>query len=197
VTLLTKTFFFFFRIDACRILIVSLQPSILLCNMTPDDYIRKKNKWLPKLAAWAKEHGNLPLLPFSAALEQKLETMTAEQLKAWQEEHKSVSAIPRIVTTGFKSMHLIYFFTAGTDEVKAWTVTKGFRAPQAAGVIHTDFEKGFICADVYNYEDFVACGADEQKVKDAGKMRQQGRNYLIRDGDIIFFKFNRPSAGKK
>jgi obg-like ATPase 1 len=148
--------------------------------MTPDDYIRKKNKWLKKLVDWAKEHGNLALIPFSAALEQQLETMTAEQLKAWQEEHKSVSAIPKIVTTGFKSMNLIYFFTAGTDEVKAWTVTKGYRAPQAAGVIHTDFEKGFICADIYNYEDFVACGADEQKVKDAGKMRQQGKTYVVK-----------------
>jgi len=76
-------------------------------------------------------------------------------------------------------------------------VTRGYKAPQAAGVIHTDFEKGFICADIYNYEDFVACGADEQKVKDAGKMRQQGKTYIIKDGDVCFFKFNRPSAGKK
>ena len=143
------------------------------------------------------DHGNLPLIPFSAALEQELENKTPEQYKAWAEEHKAQSAIPRIVLAGFKSMNLIYFFTAGTDEVKAWTVTRGYKAPQAAGVIHTDFEKGFICADIYNYEDFVACGADEQKVKDAGKMRQQGKTYTIRDGDVCFFKFNRPSAPKK
>lgn len=123
--------------------------------------------------------------------------MSEEELKQWGEEKKSSSAIPKIVTTGFKALNLIYFFTAGADEVKAWTITKGYRAPQAAGTIHTDFEKGFICADIYNYEDWVAAGCDEQKVKDAGKMRQQGKTYLMKDGDVAFFKFNRPNAPKK
>jgi obg-like ATPase 1 len=142
-------------------------------------------------------NGKCALIPFSAALEQDLELMSPEELKAWEEEKKSQSAVPKIVTTGFKSMNLIYFFTAGSDEVKAWTITKGYRAPQAAGTIHTDFEKGFICADIYNYEDWAAAGGDEQKVKDGGKMRQQGKTYLMKDGDVCFFKFNRPNAPKK
>ena len=165
--------------------------------MTPDDYIRKKNKWLKKLVEWTKDHGNVPLIPFSAQLEQQLEQMSPEELKEWEEKNKAQSAIPKIIKVGFKSLNQIYFFTAGADEVKAWTITKGYKAPQAAGTIHTDFEKGFICAEIFHYDDFVACEGDEQKVKDSGKMRQQGKQYVMKDGDIAFFKFNRPAPSKK
>jgi len=84
---------------------------------------------------------------------------------------------------------LIYFFTSGKDEVKAWTIQKGFKAPQAAGRIHTDFEKGFIMAEVMKFDDFKEEGS-ENAVKSAGKYRQQGKNYVVEDGDIILFKFN-------
>jgi len=177
--------------------LLTAKPSIVLANMTPHDYLRKKNKFLKPLFEWTQKNGGMTLIPFSASLEQELEAMSPEDYKKWCEENKSQSAVPKIVTTGFKALNLIYFFTAGSDEVKAWTITRGYKAPQAAGTIHTDFEKGFICADIYNYEDWAAADCNEQKVKDSGKMRQQGKTYVMKDGDVAFFKFNRPSGGKK
>uniref|UniRef100_A0A8C8A1X4 Obg-like ATPase 1 n=1 Tax=Oryzias sinensis TaxID=183150 RepID=A0A8C8A1X4_9TELE len=98
--------------------------------------------------------------------------------------------------TGYATLQLEYFFTTGPDEVRAWTIRKGTKAPQAAGKIHTDFEKGFIMAEVMKFQDFKEEGS-ESAVKAAGKYRQQGRNYIVEDGDIIFFKFNAPNAPKK
>jgi len=108
----------------------------------------------------------------------------------------AVSAIPRIIKMGYHALELFYYFTAGTDEVKCWTIRRGTKAPQAAGIIHTDFEKGFICAEVMKFEDFKEHGS-ETGVKGAGKYLQQGKNYCVEDGDIIFFKFNVSSSGKK
>jgi len=102
----------------------------------------------------------------------------------------------KLVKAGYKALELIYYFTAGEDEVRAWTIREGFKAPQAAGVIHTDFEKGFICADVMAYEDFIEAGT-EVECKNRGKLRQQGKEYVVKDGDICHFKFNVSSGGKK
>eukprot|EP00955_Chlamydomonas_euryale_P069901 360622-Chlamydomonas_euryale.AAC.7 len=96
---------------------------------------------------------------------------------------------------GPTAIHLIYFFTAGDDEVKCWQIRKGTKAPQAAGTIHTDFERGFICAEVMTYEDLHELGS-ENAVKASGKYRQQGKEYVVQDGDIIFFKFNVTTKGK-
>ncbi len=99
-------------------------------------------------------------------------------------------AFSRIITGAFKLLQQISFFTVGEDEVKAWTITEGTKAPQAAGTIHKDFEKGFIKAEVVNYRDFVACGSQMQAVKAAGKLRLEGRDYVVQDGDIITFRFH-------
>ncbi|XP_009330929.1 PREDICTED: obg-like ATPase 1 isoform X2 [Pygoscelis adeliae] len=109
---------------------------------------------------------------------------------------KNKCALAKIIKAGYAALQLEYFFTAGPDEVRAWTIRKGTKAPQAAGKIHTDFEKGFIMAEVMKYEDFKE-GGSEAAVKAAGKYRQQGRNYIVEDGDIIFFKFNTPQQPKK
>ena len=109
------------------------------------------------------------------------------------------STLEKVITQGYKALNLQYFFTAGPDEVKAWTIQKGTKAPQAAGRIHTDFEKGFIMAEVMNYVDFKEEGS-EAATKAAGKYRQKGKDYTVEDGDIIFFKFNAGAgltAGKK
>ena len=106
------------------------------------------------------------------------------------------SALEKIIVNGFKALGLQYFFTAGADEVKAWTIKEGTTAPGAAGRIHTDFEKGFIMAEVMKFSDFKEFGS-EAGCKKEGKYRQQGRNYIVEDGDIIFFKFNTPNAPKK
>ena len=95
----------------------------------------------------------------------------------------------RLIRSAYKLLNLETYFTAGEKEVRAWTIPVGATAPQAAGVIHTDFEKGFIRAEVIAYKDFVAYGS-ETKVKEAGKMRVEGKEYTVKDGDIIHFRFN-------
>ena len=99
------------------------------------------------------------------------------------------TGLARVIRAGYELLHLITFFTVGPKEARAWTVAKGSKAPQAAGAIHTDFEKGFIRAETIAYDDFVSLGG-EQAAKDAGKMRQEGKTYTVLDGDIMLFKFN-------
>ncbi|KAL7735006.1 hypothetical protein ACLKA6_011270 [Drosophila palustris] len=179
-----------------KYLFLTSKPAIYLVNLSDKDFIRKKNKWLPKIKEWIDKHdpGAL-LIPFSGAFEQQLTEKDDLERKAYEDETKCKSQLEKIIVTGYKALQLEYFFTAGPDEVKAWTVQKGTKAPQAAGRIHTDFEKGFIMAEVMHFEDFKAEGS-EVAAKAAGKYRQQGRNYTVEDGDIIFFKFN-AGAGLK
>jgi len=99
------------------------------------------------------------------------------------------TGLDRVIRAGYELLRLITFFTAGPKEARAWTVPSGTKAPQAAGVIHTDFEKGFIRAETISYEDFVACGG-EAGAKDAGKMRLEGADYAVQDGDVMHFRFN-------
>ncbi len=99
------------------------------------------------------------------------------------------TGLDRVIREGYALLNLITFLTAGPKEARAWTITRGTRAPQAAGVIHSDFEKGFIRAETISYDDYVACGG-EQAAKDAGKMRLEGADYVVRDGDVMHFRFN-------
>merc|ERR1719265_937420 len=116
--------------------------------------------------------------------------MSPEEQTACLEEEKTTSAMSKMISNAFHMVHLQNFFTAGEDEVKAWTVRKGFKAPQAAGVIHTDFEKNFICAEVMAFDVLKELGS-ESEVKAAGKYRQEGKTYEVQDGDVIFFKFGK------
>jgi len=141
------------------------------------------------------------VVPFSVAFEQHLQTIQKEdeqKAKKWLEEAKVPSMFNKIITTGYKALNLINFFTCGADEVRAWSIQNATKAPEAAGVIHSDFEKGFICAEIYNYDDFKAQGT-EAAVKAAGKYKTCGKEYLMKDGDICFFKHNsgKAGAGKK
>ncbi|CAH1646179.1 unnamed protein product [Spodoptera littoralis] len=179
-----------------KYLFLTSKPALYLVNLSEKDYIRKKNKWLPKLKEWIdKNDPGAPLIPFSGTLEMKLLEMEPAERQAFLKENNLTSALDKIIVQGYKALQLEYFFTAGPDEVKAWTIQKGTKAPQAAGRIHTDFEKGFIMAEVMHYKDFKEEGT-EAACKAAGKYRQQGRNYVVEDGDIIFFKFN-AGAGLK
>ena len=99
------------------------------------------------------------------------------------------SGLARVIRAGYELLDLQTFFTAGPKEARAWTVAKGAKAPQAAGEIHTDFEKGFIRAETIAYDDYIALNG-EAGAKEAGKMRQEGKEYLVQDGDIMLFKFN-------
>ncbi|XP_027196303.2 obg-like ATPase 1 [Dermatophagoides pteronyssinus] len=173
-----------------KYLFITSKPMIYLVNLSEKDYIRKKNKWLIKIKEWIDEHDpHATLIPFSGLFENKLLELSEDERKSFCELNKCQSALSKIIVTGYKALQLIYFFTAGKDEVKAWTIQKGTKAPQAAGRIHTDFEKGFIMAEVMKFDDFKELGS-EAAAKSAGKYRQQGRNYVVEDGDIILFKFN-------
>ncbi|XP_076284723.1 adenylate kinase 9 [Lasioglossum baleicum] len=179
-----------------KYLFLTSKPVIYLVNLSEKDYIRKKNKWLIKIKEWVdKNDPGAVLIPFSGAFENKLVDMDEAERAKYVEEQKVTSALDKIIVQGYKALQLQYFFTSGHDEVKAWTIQKGTKAPQAAGRIHTDFEKGFIMAEVMKFDDFKNEGS-EAAVKAAGRYRQQGRNYVVEDGDIIFFKFN-AGAGLK
>lgn len=172
-------------------LFITAKSMLYLVNLSEKDFQRKKNKWLPKIKEYIDTNDpGAMVIPFSGSFEQKLMDMeTDEERKAYCEETKCTSILDKIITQGYKALQLEYFFTGGEDEVKAWTIQKGSTAPKAAGRIHTDFEKGFIMADVMKFADFKEHGS-EAGVKAAGGYRQQGKNYIVEDGDIIFFKFN-------
>ena len=99
------------------------------------------------------------------------------------------SGLELIIKRSFAKLSLISYFTAGEMEVRAWTITKGWKAPKAASVIHNDFERGFIRAEVIGFDDFIACGG-EGRAKEAGKMRLEGKDYVVQDGDVMHFRFN-------
>ncbi|GAA5815165.1 hypothetical protein MFLAVUS_008671 [Mucor flavus] len=178
--------------------LITAKPVIYLANLSEKDYIRKKNKWLAKIKAWIDENskGDL-MIPYSGAYESRLTAASPEEKLEIEKENNAVSVMPKIIVAGYNALSLCYYFTAGPQEVRAWTVRKFTKAPQAAGVIHSDFERGFIMAEVMKYNDLKELGT-EGAVKAAGKYMQKGKDYVVEDGDIIFFKFNvTASAGPK
>jgi obg-like ATPase 1 len=162
---------------------------VYLVNLSEKDYIRQKNKHLPKIAAWVKEHtlGD-PIIPISVSFEERLTQLESES--AVDEECKNLgtkSALPKVIVTMRKALNLISFFTTGADEVRQWTIRAGTKAPQAAGVIHTDFEKTFIQAVIYNYDTLKEEGS-EAEVNAKGKVMTKGKDYVMQDGDIMLVK---------
>lgn len=143
---------------------MTAKPVVYLVNIGDEEYKTKKNKWLPKIANWINENGGGPMVPYSADFEkQVLATAGSPDRHVREEAAKTLGAptmINKIVTTGYKALQLIHYFTAGEDEVKCWTIREGTKAPQAAGVIHTDFERGFICAEVQSYADLDRLGSE-------------------------------------
>lgn len=181
-------------------LFITSKPVVYLVNIGRDEYIKKKNKWLPKIQEWIGKNGGGPMLPFSAEFETEVLAMAGSPDKEPRDKAATELGAPtmihKIVNVGYRTLQLIHYFTAGEDEVKCWTLRLGSKAPQAAGIIHTDFERGFICAEVMKFDDLDRCGS-EAGVKDEGLYRQQGKEYEVLDGDIIFFKFNvTAKAGK-
>ncbi|KAI8612221.1 P-loop containing nucleoside triphosphate hydrolase protein [Chytriomyces sp. MP71] len=170
---------------------ITTKPIVYLANMTKSDYIRKKNKWLAKIHAWIQSHGGGVLIPFSVEFEQ--EYWNAEDKAAYLKEAGEgiTSALPKIITTGYRDLNLVNFFTAGEKEVRSWTVYGGALAPEAASVIHTDFGKAFIKAEVASFDDFKEHHGGVKSmanVKAAGKYRIEGKTYVVKDGDIIYFQ---------
>ncbi|KAL2017709.1 hypothetical protein VTK56DRAFT_1734 [Thermocarpiscus australiensis] len=169
--------------------LLTAKPVVFLVNLSEKDYIRKKNKHLPKIVEWVKQHAEGdPIIPISVSFEERLTRFPTEEEA--KEECKRLgveSALPKIIVSMRKALNLISFFTVGPDEVRQWTIRLGTKAPQAAGVIHSDFEKTFIQAIVYNYNILKELG-DESEVRAKGKVMTKGKDYVVEDGDILLIK---------
>jgi GTP-binding protein YchF len=167
---------------------------LFLLTMKPTMYVanvgeKGSDALLEKVKAYAANEG-APVVPISAALEAQIADMPDEDKKLFLEDMgMDEPGLSRVIRAAYRLLGLQTYFTAGPKEVRAWTVRAGATAPQAAGVIHTDFERGFIRAEVAAYEDYVAAGG-EQGAKEAGKLRLEGKDYVVRDGDVIHFRFN-------
>jgi len=172
---------------------VVLRPLFLL-TMKPTMYVanvaeKPSPALLEKIRAYAAKEG-APVVPVSAAIESQIAELSDEDKKLFLEDMgMDEPGLNRVIRAAYGLLGLQTYFTAGPKEVHAWTVPAGATAPQAAGVIHTDFERGFIRAEVASYDDFVAHGG-EQGAKEAGKLRLEGKDYTVRDGDVIHFRFN-------
>ena len=136
------------------------------------------------------ENENLKLIKICASLEEQLYELNDEEKSLFLDDYGiTESGLDKLINASYETLNLITYFTAGEKEVRAWTVSKGSTAPNAAGVIHTDFEKGFIKAEVIGYNDFISHGS-ELKCKEAGKLSIEGKEYIVNDGDIMHFRFN-------
>jgi ribosome-binding ATPase len=170
-----------------------LRPLFLL-TMKPTMYVANVHengspRALAAVQMYAAKEG-APVVPISASLEAQIADMPDEDKKLFLEDMGMEEAgLNRMIRAAYGLLGLQTYFTAGPKEVRAWTIPAGATAPQAAGVIHTDFERGFIRAEVAAYDDFVAHGG-EQGAKEAGKLRLEGKDYIVRDGDVIHFRFN-------
>ena len=169
--------------------LLTSHPVLYACNVD-ESAAGTGNKWSALVAEKAKAQGAATVV-ISAAIEAEVATLTdpAEQREFLASLGLKETGLSQVVRAGYKLLDLITFFTAGPKESRAWTVRRGATAPEAAGVIHTDFERGFIRSETISYADFVACGG-EQGAKDAGKMRSEGKDYVVQDGDVVHFRFN-------
>jgi hypothetical protein len=167
---------------------------LFLLTMKPTLYVANvgeygSEKMLERVQAHAVKEG-APVVPISASLEAQIADMPDEDKKLFLDDMgMDEPGLNRVIRAAYKVLGLQTYFTAGPKEVRAWTVKQGATAPQAAGVIHTDFERGFIRAEVASYDDWVGHGG-ELGAKEAGKLRLEGKDYTVRDGDVIHFRFN-------
>ncbi len=167
--------------------LLTMKPTMYVANVAEHGF--SGNPMLAAVEARARREG-APVVAISAALEAQIADLEAEDRQVFLSDMGlSEAGLDRLIHAGYELLGLETFFTAGPKEVRAWTLTRGSTAPQAAGVIHTDFEKGFIRAEVIAYADYIAWRG-EQGAKEAGKMRLEGREYVVRDGDVMHFRFN-------
>jgi GTP-binding protein YchF len=172
-----------------QVSLLTTKPVMYVCNVD-EASAAKGNAFSDRVAAFAKTV-NAGFVVISAAIEAELTTLESPDEKKEFLESMGLTepGLNRVIREGYRLLGLITFFTAGVKEVRAWTVRAGASAPQAAGAIHTDFEKGFIRAETIAYDDYVACKG-EKGAKDAGKLRQEGKDYVVKDGDVMHFLFN-------
>ena len=167
--------------------LITIKPILFIANVAEDGF--ENNPYLDTVAAIAEKEG-AEVVPVCAAIEMDMSELEDDERDEFLAElGLDEPGLNRVIYAGYKLLKLQTFFTAGVKEVRAWTVHVGATAPQAAGKIHTDFEKGFIRAEVISYDDFIACNG-EQGAKDAGKWRLEGKDYIMQEGDVVHFRFN-------
>ncbi|MCI5751327.1 MAG: redox-regulated ATPase YchF [Oscillospiraceae bacterium] len=171
--------------------LLSAKPVIYAANLSENDFKNniESSEHYKTVCEIAKEE-NAAVLPICAQLEAEISDMGDEDKQMFLSElGLEVSGLDRIIKEGYSLLGLISYLTAGQPEVRAWTIKKGTKAPQAAGKIHTDFEKGFIRAEVVSFDDLMACGS-MNAAKEKGLVRSEGKEYVMQDGDIVLFRFN-------
>lgn len=169
--------------------LLTVKPVLYVCNVD-EASVNTGNAYVERVREAVKDE-KAEVLIISAQIESEI-----AQLESYEERQMFLddlgldeSGVYKLIRAAYALLDLATYFTAGVQEVRAWTIEKGFTAPQAAGVIHTDFEKGFIRAEVIKYEDFIQYGS-EAAVKEAGKLSVEGKTYIVEDGDIMHFRFN-------
>jgi len=172
-----------------RLQLITTKPILYACNVSEND-AATGNSFTELVKQRAEKEGARVAI-ISAAIEAEVASLDSEEEKTefLQSLGLNETGLTRVIREGYVLLHLLTFFTIGPKEAHAWTVDEGAKAPQAAGAIHTDFERGFICAETVSYEDYVAFQG-EQGAKAAGKLRLEGRDYIVHDGDVFHFRFN-------
>lgn len=173
--------------DIRELALLTAKPVMYVANVDEGGF--KNNAHLDALRELASRDGAV-VVAICAAIEAEIAQLDeVDRAEFLRELGQSEPGLDRVIRAGYDLLGLLTYFTAGVKEVRAWTVRRGFTAPQAAGVIHTDFERGFIRAEVIAYDDFIACKG-EHGAKDAGKLRLEGKEYVVREGDVMHFRFN-------
>lgn len=167
--------------------LITIKPILFVANVAEDGF--ENNPYLDSVREMAAKE-NAEVVAVSAEMEAEMSSLEADELKMFLDDlGLSEPGLNRVINAGYKLLHLQTFFTAGVKEVRAWTVKQGATAPNGAGRIHTDFERGFIRAEVIAYDDFIACNG-EAGAKEAGKWRLEGKDYIMQEGDVVHFRFN-------
>ena len=170
-----------------QLFLITAKPAMFVGNVNEDGF--ENNPYLDRLREYAATQ-NAPVVAICAKLEAEMADMSDEDKQMFLDEiGQDEPGLNRLIRAAYKLLGLQTYFTAGVKEVRAWTIHVGDTAPQAAGVIHTDFESGFIRAQTIAFDDFIAYKG-EQGAKDAGKMRSEGKEYVVKDGDVMNFLFN-------
>lgn len=169
--------------------LITLKPVIYVANVGEEDILVGTNKYVEEVKKYAEQEQSETVM-ICAKIESELVELPDDEKQLFLEELQiDESGLDKLIKKTYKLLGLATYFTVGPDEVRAWTFTKGMKAPECAGIIHSDFERGFIKVEVMSYDDLVSCGS-EKDVKENGKMRLEGKDYIMQDGDICHFRFN-------
>jgi len=173
-----------------QLFLLTSKPVIYVANISEDDLISgKENEFVKNVQEYAAKEG-AEVITIAAKLEAELAELADEEKKEMLDEYGlEEPGLNKLIKSCYKLLGLITFFTLESKDIRAWTIKKGTKAPQAAGKIHTDFERGFIRAEVMDYDDLVAYGS-QQAVREKGLLRSEGKDYVVKDGDVILFRFN-------